>query len=661
MTGLTSSGRLEETPFAEIAGALFRSKSTGALTISSGERSRKVIFYEGSPVAVVSSNPKDHVARILAAKGKISKEDADRLQEIAETKEALLSVDFVSKETVTWGLKSRFVSLCYDLFRWGEGTFSFADAPPPRDLFLMKVPTPTLLMKGVKYMPPSALLEKVPVDQVLAPGSFDAADAGNLGSEESAFLAECREGREVQEVLDAGAIEAGRAREVLYAFVALGLVSLKAAVADEPVALEIEPSPEPEAAFELEPEPEAAFEPEPEPAFEIERTSYEEEQSAEPIEKTPLMEDGPSLTETEEETVTEESGELAPPDLEETQPGYAPAEQSVELQEPDGELTPPGLDLTPPLEGDEMPPPLEGGPDLEVPPPLDEEPSLEMPPPLDEEPSLEMPSPDDDMPTPPWQADTGAAKVGAAEEGRSPFASPDEDLPPEEEPPRMRERKEPKPKRSFAIPFRTLMIVALVGAAAFVAYGMWKGSSGPGSSSSGLEPIPEAEKIDYVKLAEELTVPAVPKSTPPPEKKEPAVVPASRPATQPVAVTKKPAATAKPAAPAAGGAAYEKGLSHFKAGSYEDASATWKTMLRDQGSVYTVQIVVACQIDTVKNAFSKFGSRKIFTVPLTLSGRTCYRVCYGTFPSKEAAAAAIDALPLGLQKDLSVKTAKSII
>ena len=84
-------------------------------------------------------------------------------------------------------------------------------------------------------------------------------------------------------------------------------------------------------------------------------------------------------------------------------------------------------------------------------------------------------------------------------------------------------------------------------------------------------------------------------------------------------------------------------------------------MLRKQGSAYTVQVVVACQIDTVKNAFSNFGDREIFTVPLKLSGRTCYRVCYGVFPSREAAAAAINALPIGLQKDLTVKTAKSII
>ena len=430
------------------------------------------------------------------------------------------------------------------------------------------------------------------------------------------------------------------------------------------MALEIdpEPAPEPEAAFELEPEPE------PEPAFEIERTSYEEEQSAEPIEKTPLMEDGPSLTETEEEAAAEGPGGFAPSDLEETQPGYAPSEQSLELQETgespfaEGELTPPGLDLTPPLEKDAMPPPLEGGPDLDMPPPLDEgpgldmpppldeEPGFDMPPPLDEEPSLEMPSPDNDMPTPPWQDDTGAADVGAEEEGRSPFASPDEDLPPEEKTPRTRGKKEPKPKRSFALPFRTLMIVALVGAVAFVAYGMWKGSSGPGSLSSGLDPIPEAEKIDGLEMAEGLPVPAVPRLIPLPKKEAPANVPAPQPAAPP-----------KPDAPTAGGSVYASGLNAHKAGNYEKASEIWKTMLREQASSTTVQVVVACQIDTVNNAFSNFGDRKVFTLPLQLSGRTCYRVCFGIFPSKEAAAAAIDALPVGLKKDLSVKTAKSVI
>jgi hypothetical protein len=334
-----------------------------------------------------------------------------------------------------------------------------------------------------------------------------------------------------------------------------------------------------------------------------------------------------------------------------------------------GELTPPGLEITPPPEEEpstEMPPPLDEGPGFEMPPPLDEGPGLEMPPPLDEpaaeeEPSLEMPAPEDDLPAPPWQEDTGAADVGADEEGRSPFASPDEGAPlPDEELPRP-PKMAPKPKRSFAFPFRALMILAVIGAVAFVAYGMWKGSSGSGS---GLEPIPEAEEIDAPVMAEGLPIPAIPGLEPLPEKKEPAApapAPRSAPPAKPAATPKKAVAKTKPAAPAARGSVYEAALSDYRAGNYEKASQIWKTMLQEKAGTYTVQVVVACQIDTVKNAFSSFGDRKIFTIPLKLSGRTCYRVCYGIFPSKEAAATAIDALPVGLQKDLSIKTAKSII
>ena len=86
------SGNLQETPFADVAGALFREKRSGALTLSSGERARTVIFHEGSPVAVISADPRDHVASLLTAKGKISAEEGGRLKALPETKEALLDV-----------------------------------------------------------------------------------------------------------------------------------------------------------------------------------------------------------------------------------------------------------------------------------------------------------------------------------------------------------------------------------------------------------------------------------------------------------------------------------------------------------------------------------------------------------------------------------------
>ena len=222
------SGNLPETPFAEIAGALYREKRSGSLTLASGERARTIVFYEGSPVAVVSPDPRDHVASLLAAKGKISPEDAAKLQDRPMTKSALQSADFIDGDTLTWGLKFRFVNLCYDVFRWTEGTYSFEEgAAAARLIFLMKVPTPVLLSKGVKYMPPSALMERIPSELEVESTAGEDGSAGSLGEEGKALHALCREGMSVGEILDASGLKPPRAREILYILKILGDLVLR--------------------------------------------------------------------------------------------------------------------------------------------------------------------------------------------------------------------------------------------------------------------------------------------------------------------------------------------------------------------------------------------------------------------------------------------------
>ena len=86
-------------------------------------------------------------------------------------------------------------------------------------------------------------------------------------------------------------------------------------------------------------------------------------------------------------------------------------------------------------------------------------------------------------------------------------------------------------------------------------------------------------------------------------------------------------------------------------------------MLRQTAASYTVSVVVACQIDTVKSAFSRYGEeRRPFVLPLRLSdGRSCYRVCFGTFQSEEEALSAIATLPTTLQTDLSARALQGLL
>src|SRR5512139_654790 len=227
MSDYLASGRIEDHPFPELAGRIFREGRTGGLTLESGGHRRTVWFLGGNPSAVVSDDPQDHLARFLLEHGRVSEEEHARIAALPETRDAFAGVDFLSKESLNWGVKFRFVNLCYDLFRWEEGDYSFAEGSPPRELFLLKVPAHSLILKGVGYLGRARLLDLVPDESLLEAGAVPAEQARSVGPAERRVLDECRPGRAVGAVLAAvGGEDPEQTRALVYALACLGLVSL---------------------------------------------------------------------------------------------------------------------------------------------------------------------------------------------------------------------------------------------------------------------------------------------------------------------------------------------------------------------------------------------------------------------------------------------------
>ena len=202
------------------------SSRTGELILESGNRRRTVWFLGGNPVAVVSDDPQDHLAQFLLEHGKISDDDARRIADLPETREALGGSDILPKETLNWGVKSRFVNLCYDLFRWEDGDYSFHEGDPPRELFLLKVPAHSLIFKGVGLLGQTAVFDAAPDDAVCGVGPVSPADARYLSPDAHRLLEQCRPGRTVAEALGGSAVDLDQARRLLYALACLGLVAL---------------------------------------------------------------------------------------------------------------------------------------------------------------------------------------------------------------------------------------------------------------------------------------------------------------------------------------------------------------------------------------------------------------------------------------------------
>ena len=60
--------------------------------------------------------------------------------------------------------------------------------------------------------------------------------------------------------------------------------------------------------------------------------------------------------------------------------------------------------------------------------------------------------------------------------------------------------------------------------------------------------------------------------------------------------------------------------------------------LAGAGGAFTLQFLYACNADNVRSQVETLGAdRDFYLLPVEDHGRACYRICWGTFPSKEAA------------------------
>jgi septal ring-binding cell division protein DamX len=91
---------------------------------------------------------------------------------------------------------------------------------------------------------------------------------------------------------------------------------------------------------------------------------------------------------------------------------------------------------------------------------------------------------------------------------------------------------------------------------------------------------------------------------------------------------------------------YRKGAESFRAGDLAGAAAIWEALLAEEHrGGFTVQLLTACQPDTVRDAQRSIAAQDVYLVTKKVNGRPCYRVCAGVYESREAAARALAGLP----------------
>jgi septal ring-binding cell division protein DamX len=96
------------------------------------------------------------------------------------------------------------------------------------------------------------------------------------------------------------------------------------------------------------------------------------------------------------------------------------------------------------------------------------------------------------------------------------------------------------------------------------------------------------------------------------------------------------------------------------AGVLADRAASDSARLASLGPGWTLQLLVACQQETATALVDRSGGApSLFVLPASVSGRDCWRLCWGAYPDRDAAAAASD-LPATLRAGLDRPIPRSI-
>jgi hypothetical protein len=138
------------------------------------------------------------------------------------------------------------------------------------------------------------------------------------------------------------------------------------------------------------------------------------------------------------------------------------------------------------------------------------------------------------------------------------------------------------------------------------------------------------------------SVPADRPATPAPTANAPSAVPVTTapPPSPPATPVPGPTASPRPTIKASADA-----RSLLQSGSYPEAAQGFAAGLKKSGARYSIQILVACSTETIQKANQSVPGDELYIMPVVFRGRSCYRICWGMYPTEEAAAVGLRALP----------------
>ncbi|TDI38146.1 MAG: DUF4388 domain-containing protein [Acidobacteria bacterium] len=592
-------GSLDQKTALELILELYHGGVTGSLKLERTPLQKAVYFRDGQILFAASNDPKDQLASILVEEGKLGPDQMQVAQARVSSGNPLAKVltelGYISQRELADAARVKVERILTDLYTWDEGTFEFATKSLPKGAIDLDLSTPHLIAASIRRIQDRdwVLKELGSLETALTPNEIldtfineTKADAQTIE-----VLRHADGTKTVQQIASLSSLGEFEVCKILAAAVVVGAMTKGASIATSDDAF----------AFPTE---------EPEPAT----------------------------------------------------PSHPVFSSSPSLESPDpGALETVGLPTPPPPEKtkDDI---LEAPDDTVFEPPPDLEKTVFESPPAIKSPANEPPSANEPEPMSP-----------AASELIIDDPEPDnEDDSSRRGPPRPKgHRGGSAPSRDLSGILKVASVVALAAAAAFSVYYFVLPLVMGGSEATGAQagtqstvpttsPPPSATPPPSPAAADPRAGTADPTgdpraTTPPPAATSPPPPAPSPPPTQPKGAPPPPSTTTAPRTPPpptrTGSPSSGNARQQLAARNLNGAARSFLAQLRaSSAKKFTIALGLYCDEDNVgRIVTSASGSEQIFILPTTVQGRSCYRIIWGLFDTRQAANSGMGSLPSGIR------------
>ena len=209
-------------------------QQTGTLTLKDGSITKTLYFESGRVVFAASTDPEDRLGQLYFKRGMITlsalKEAVvSSVEESRRMGTILVRIKAIRPQDLIWGVTEQVRMMVLSVFAWTRGTYLFQPGPlPSNEVITLKVPTPDLVMSGVKSIEAWSRVEaavgEMETRYHASPRLDELARELNLSLDEWTLLSLCESGATLGQMCDDSPLGDFELCRLIWGFMVVGLL-----------------------------------------------------------------------------------------------------------------------------------------------------------------------------------------------------------------------------------------------------------------------------------------------------------------------------------------------------------------------------------------------------------------------------------------------------